>query len=146
MKSMPRWSFAAFLFILAAGLFGPLLFANGPQSTVAKPFAPPAWMGGEAPPPLSASLSPEQPSLSIDWKWTAPENISIRGTVLFDDSPANASLVWETLLGTTILWLVGLIPVVGPVITILGVIFTLGSGVILLGRHVLSWPRRAIVE
>ncbi len=101
MKSMPRWSFAAFLFILAAGLFGPLLFANGPQSTVAKPFAPPAWMGGEAPPPLSASLSPEQPSLSIDWKWTAPENISIRGTVLFDDSPANASLVWETPDGKT---------------------------------------------
>ena len=56
------------------------------------------------------------------------------------------SLVWETLLGTTILWLLGLIPVVGPLITILGVIFTLGSGVILLGQHLLSWPRRTVTE
>lgn len=56
------------------------------------------------------------------------------------------SLIWETLLGATILWLLGLIPVVGTIITILGVIFTLGSGLIWLGRHVLSLPHRAVAE
>jgi len=101
MKIMPRWSFAAFLLILATGIFGPLLLAEDPQTTVAKPFAPPVWMGGEAPPPLSASISSEHPSFSVDWKWTAPENISIRGTVLFENGPADASLVWETPDGKT---------------------------------------------
>ncbi|GAB6280008.1 MAG: hypothetical protein STSR0007_00560 [Thermovirga sp.] len=98
---MPRWSFAAFLLILAAGIFGPMMMAEDPQSTVAKPFAPPVWMGGEASPPLSASISREQPSFSVDWKWSAPENISIRGTVLFENGPADAFLVWETPEGKT---------------------------------------------
>lgn len=98
---MPRWSFIAFFIILLTAIFGPMLLALDSRSPVAKPFAPPVWMGGEAPPPLSASLSSENPSLSMDWKWTAPENISIRGNIIFEDGPADARLIWETPEGET---------------------------------------------
>ncbi|HHW43286.1 MAG TPA: hypothetical protein GXX25_05660 [Desulfotomaculum sp.] len=40
------------------------------------------------------------------------------------------------------LWLISLIPVVGVVLTVLGVIVTLGNGLLLLGRHTLGWPGR----
>ena len=95
MIRMPRWSFIAFFIILLTAIFGPMLLALDSRSPVAKPFAPPAWMGGEAPPPLLASLSHENPSFSMNWKWTAPDNISIRGNIIFEDGPADAKLIWE---------------------------------------------------
>ncbi|MDO9508065.1 MAG: ABC transporter permease [Thermovirgaceae bacterium] len=93
---MHRWSFLAFFLILIAAVFGPMSLSEDPQQPVAKPFAPPAWIGGDAPPPFSATLSPADPSVQIDWKWASPEDLSIRGNLSFEVDSVSASLKWET--------------------------------------------------
>lgn len=93
---MPRWSFVSFLMILAVGIFGPLLLTEDHQTAAAKPFAPPVWTGGETPPPFEASLTPVMTTIAPKWEWGAPENISIKGTLLFEGGPVSASLAWET--------------------------------------------------
>lgn len=50
--------------------------------------------------------------------------------------------LWGTLLGTVILWLVSLIPVAGGIVTVLGMILTLGAWLILVARYGLAWPQR----
>jgi peptide/nickel transport system permease protein len=91
-----RWSFVSFLVILAVGIFAPLLLPEDPQRAAAKPFAPPVWMGGEAPPPFETSLSHDMTTVATKWEWGAPESISIKGKLLFGDGPVSASLVWKT--------------------------------------------------
>lgn len=95
MKKIPRWSFIAFLFILAIAVAGPAAFPGDPGQTVAKPFAPPAWSGGDAPPPFSGPISPSSREITIEWKWDAPENLTLKGQLTFDED-APAKLVWTT--------------------------------------------------
>ncbi|HPD97138.1 MAG TPA: ABC transporter permease [Synergistales bacterium] len=90
---MPRWSFAAFFIIVAAAIAGPSLLQTDPFESVARPFAPPVWTGGEEGPALAVSLSPSKTLFEKKWNWSPPENISIRGTLSFEEDPS-ASLVW----------------------------------------------------
>ncbi len=92
---IPRWSFITFFIILLIALLAPMGFTRGPQEIVAKPFAPPAWTRGDAPPPFSAVLSPSSTTVVLDWEWDAPENISIMGELVFEGN-SGARLVWTT--------------------------------------------------
>ncbi|OQB45815.1 MAG: Dipeptide transport system permease protein DppC [Synergistetes bacterium ADurb.Bin155] len=95
MRKPPRWSFMAFLLILAVAAAGPPMLPGDPGRTMAKPFAPPAWSGGDAPPPFSGAITPASREITIDWKWDAPENLTLKGQLAFDeDSPVR--LVWTT--------------------------------------------------
>gem|GEM_PF-4331023 len=95
MIKIPRWSFITFFLILVIAVFAPMGLSRSPQETVAKPFAPPAWTGGDAPPPFSAVLSPSQGIVVLDWEWEAPENISIKGELVFEGYSVS-KLVWTT--------------------------------------------------
>jgi peptide/nickel transport system permease protein len=97
---IPRWSFITFFLILVIAVFAPMGLSRSPQETVAKPFAPPAWTGGDAPPPFSAVLSPSQGIVVLDWEWEAPENISIKGELVFEGYSVS-KLVWTTPDGRT---------------------------------------------
>ncbi|KUK86571.1 MAG: Binding-protein-dependent transport systems inner membrane component [Synergistales bacterium 58_81] len=95
MMKIPRWSFITFFLILAVAVIGPMSLSKGPQETVAKPFAPPVWSGGDAPPPFSGNLSPASKEMTIEWDWDAPENLTLRGQLAYDKE-VTARLVWTT--------------------------------------------------
>lgn len=95
MKKIPRWSFIAFLFILAIAVAGPAILPGEPDRAVAKPFAPPAWAGRDAPPPFSGHISPSSREITVEWKWDAPENLTLQGELTFDED-APARLLWTT--------------------------------------------------
>lgn len=50
------------------------------------------------------------------------------------------ALLWTVLLGSTIIWLVCLVPYLGAVINVLGLLFTTGALAVLLTRNFLTWP------
>ncbi len=91
---MQRWSFVAFFMIAAAAIAGPALLQTDPHASIASPFAPPAWTGGEEGPALNVSLSLEKTLFEKHWAWSPPENVSLRGTLFFEKEESRASLVW----------------------------------------------------
>jgi cytoskeletal protein CcmA (bactofilin family) len=50
------------------------------------------------------------------------------------------ALLWTVLLGSTVIWLVCLVPYLGAVINFLGLLFTVGALTVLLSRNFLTWP------
>jgi len=46
-----------------------------------------------------------------------------------------------TLLGTTLVWLLSLVPFLNAIIFLVGLLMVVGSWLLLLGRYLLSWPR-----
>jgi len=50
------------------------------------------------------------------------------------------ALLWTVLLGSTVIWLVCLVPYLGAVINVLGLLFTVGTLTVLLSRNFLTWP------
>jgi peptide/nickel transport system permease protein len=90
---MPRWSFAAFFFIVATAIAGPALLQADPHESVARPFAPPSWTGGQEGPALAVSLSPGKTVFEKQWAWSPPENVSIKGALFFEEE-SSSSLVW----------------------------------------------------
>jgi hypothetical protein len=50
------------------------------------------------------------------------------------------ALLWTVLLGSTVIWLVCLVPYLGAIINVLGLLFTVGALTVLLSRNFLTWP------
>ena len=78
--------------VTAAGILGPMMFSEPASTSVARPFAPPLWASGDAPPPLRVTLSGNETETAFEWRWDTPDTITLTGDVLFLSPPASSSL------------------------------------------------------
>jgi peptide/nickel transport system permease protein len=73
-----RWSFWCLLLLIGTAIFGNRLFDAPPEREVAAPFSKPLWLDRTLPPTKEIRLSPESPSLLLDWHYAPPSRLSIR--------------------------------------------------------------------
>ncbi len=69
-----------------------MFFSNPASESVARPFAPPLWAAGDAPPALHVTLSEKETETSFEWNWATPETVTLKGDVYFSTPPASSQL------------------------------------------------------
>ena len=73
-----RWSFWCLMILVLAALFGNRLFDAPPGAEVAASFSKPLWLDRTLPPTLELALTPENPSLELEWTYGVPSRCSLR--------------------------------------------------------------------
>ena len=90
---LKRWSFWSLLALVFIAIYGNRFFAAPPEAVVAASFSKPLWLDRSLPPTREITLTPDTPSVTMEWAFPPPAAFSLR-----TDLPENAaglSVVWR---------------------------------------------------
>ncbi len=90
---LKRWSFWCLLALVFTALFGSRFFAAPPEAEVAASFSKPLWLDRSLPPTREIILTPDAPSVTMEWAFPPPAAFSLR-TDLPESAPS-LSIQWR---------------------------------------------------
>lgn len=90
---LKRWSFWSLLALVFIAIFGNRFFAAPPEAVVAASFSKPLWLDRSLPPTREITLTPEEPTVTLEWAFPPPAAFSLRTDL--PESAAGLSVVWR---------------------------------------------------